>query len=106
MVRTVRYALKACAPLWLAAVVIMAAGGGVLSPIDAHSCAVCWGSSADGSTSHGTTWGILFLMAMPFTIAGSIGGWLLYRYRHPEGRNRAQRTDVPHQFTTREESAN
>jgi hypothetical protein len=25
--------------------------------------------------------GILFLMVMPFTIAGSIGGWLFYKYR-------------------------
>jgi len=27
-------------------------------------------------------WSILFLMAMPFTIVGSIGGWLVYKYRH------------------------
>lgn len=106
MVRIVRCALKACALLSLAAVVILAAGGGLLSPIDAHSCAVCWGSPGDGSSSRGVTWSILFLMAMPFTIAGSIGGWLLYKYRYREGRNRTQRADVPHPFTAREESAN
>ncbi len=106
MVRIVRDTLKASPLLWLAAVVIAAAAGGLLSPMDAHSCAVCWGLPADDSSSRGATWGILFLMAMPFTIVGSIGGWLLYKYRRPERRNRGQRTDVPHPLTIREESAN
>ena len=58
--------------------VVMGAAA-VLIPVVAQACAVCWGSSGD----HSFTWGILFLMAMPFTIVGSIGGWLIYRYRHP-----------------------
>jgi hypothetical protein len=106
MNRPVRDALTSCALLALAAVVILAGGGGLLTPLDAHACAVCWGSSADGSTSHGATWGILFLMAMPFTIAGSVGGWLLYRHRHPERRSPTEKRDVPHPLTTQEESAN
>lgn len=47
----------------------------------AQACAVCLGSSANDPFSRGLTWGILFLAAMPFTIVGSIGGWLLYQYR-------------------------
>jgi len=105
MIRLVGYALKACALLTLAAAVVVAAGSGLLGPPDAHSCAVCWGSSADDFASRGATWGILFLMAMPFTIAGSIGGWLLYKYRHSDRRNRTQPTDIPHPLATREESA-
>ena len=69
-----RYALAAIG----AGVVVAAAA--LLFPIDIQACAVCWGSSGD---SHRTDWALLFLMAMPFTIVGSIGGWLVYRYKHP-----------------------
>lgn len=51
------------------------------APDVVQACAVCLGSSADDPFSRGLTWGILFLAAMPFTIVGSIGGWLLYQYR-------------------------
>jgi hypothetical protein len=46
-----------------------------------HACAVCWGSSPEHPGARGLLWGLLFLMAMPFTVAGTIGGWLLYRHR-------------------------
>ena len=59
-------------------------------PVAAQACAVCWGSSQD----HSFTWGILFLMAMPFTIVGVIGGWLVYRYRHRSGGD-LQKTALP-----------
>jgi hypothetical protein len=68
-----------------ASIVAMGAGvptAGALLPAIAHACAVCWGSSDDESLSRGVYWAMLFLMAMPFTIAGSVGGWLVYRYRH------------------------
>jgi hypothetical protein len=47
-----------------------------LYPTLADACAVC-----AGSEDHGYFWGVLFLMAMPFVIGSSIGGWLLYSYR-------------------------
>ena len=47
-----------------------------LFPTLADACAVC-----AGSEDHGYFWGVLFLMAMPFVIGSSIGGWLLYSYR-------------------------
>ena len=57
------------------------AGVGVLMlalPTVAQACAVCIGSSAEDQ---GYFWGVLFLMAMPFLVTGSIGGWLLYHHR-------------------------
>jgi H+/Cl- antiporter ClcA len=45
----------------------------------AHACAVCVGTG-----DHGYFWGVLFLMAMPFTVGGFIGGWLLYHYRRAQ----------------------
>jgi len=53
----------------------------VLGPVAAQACAVCFGSSPNDPFSRGINWGILFMMIMPFTIAGLIGGWLFYMYR-------------------------
>jgi hypothetical protein len=96
--------LNAILRLW-PAVFIVAAAGGVVSARDAHACAVCWGSGADDLLSRGINWGILFLMAMPFTIAGVIGGWLVYKHRHPETRKTPQPADAPYPLQTREERA-
>jgi hypothetical protein len=43
----------------------------------ATACAVCVGSSP---ADQGYFWGILFLMSMPFTVGGAVGGWLVYAY--------------------------
>jgi len=48
----------------------------------AHACAVCVGSSPEDA---GYFWGVLFLMAMPFTVGGLIGGWLCYHFRRAHG---------------------
>jgi len=57
-------------------------GMSLLLPAAAEACAVCGtGPGVAGDpTARGFYWGILFLMAMPFAVAGSIGAWLLYRY--------------------------
>jgi hypothetical protein len=57
-------------------------GVALLVPGVAEACAVCGtGPGVEGDpTTRGFYWGILFLMAMPFAVAGSIGAWLLYRY--------------------------
>ncbi len=60
---------------------------GLLAPVVAQACAVCGISSANDPFSRGINWGILFMMAMPFTIAGSLGGWLIFRY-WPRGKVR------------------
>ncbi len=57
-------------------------GAALLVPMVAHACAVCGtGPGVAGDpTARGFYWGILFLMAMPFAVTGSIGAWLVYRY--------------------------
>ena len=61
---------------------MVAAAVGALLPVDAHACSVCWDLSSGDLSSRAMNWSILFLMAMPFTIVGSIGGWLVYKYRY------------------------
>lgn len=63
------------------------AGLAWLVPAVARACAVCgMGPGVDGDpTARGFYWGILFLMALPFAVAGSIGGWLVYRYWRAHG---------------------
>ncbi len=58
-----------------------------LLPTAARACAVCGTGPgiAGDPTARGFYWGILFLMALPFTIAGSVGGWLVYRYWRARG---------------------
>jgi hypothetical protein len=47
-------------------------------PTLAQACAVCVGSSPEDA---GYFWGVLFLMSMPFAVAGLIGGWVWYHFR-------------------------
>ena len=77
-----RYGVRNRFLLLVAGVVVVAAVVGALPPVDAHACSVCWDLSSNDLSSRAMNWSILFLMAMPFTIVGSIGGWLVYKYRH------------------------
>ena len=65
-------------------VALMGGIGGLTAalPAVAQACAVCVGSSAEDQ---GYFWGVLFLMAMPFLVTGSVGGWLLYHHRRSRG---------------------
>jgi hypothetical protein len=59
-----------------------------LIPALAEGCAVCWigASSPDhDALARGFYWGLLFLMAMPFAVVGSIAGWLFYTHRRANG---------------------
>jgi len=60
-----------------------------LVPVVARACAVCGsGPGVPGDpTARGFYWGILFLMALPFTVFGALAGWLLYRYRRASGQS-------------------
>jgi hypothetical protein len=78
----VRYGVRKRFLLLAAGVLVVAAAVGALAPVDAHACSVCWDLSSNDLSSRAISWSILFLMAMPFTIVGSIGGWLVYKYRH------------------------
>jgi hypothetical protein len=53
-----------------------------LFPGAAHACAVCLaGVSPDDPLTDAFNWSVLFLMAMPYAVVGSIAGWLFYTYR-------------------------
>jgi hypothetical protein len=45
----------------------------------ARACAVCLGG--DGSIGEAYEWSVLFLMATPYLVMGSIAGYLVYAYR-------------------------
>jgi hypothetical protein len=48
----------------------------------AQGCAMCGtASSPDDPITRAFNWSILFLIAMPYTLCGVVGGWLAYRYR-------------------------
>jgi hypothetical protein len=60
-----------------------------LVPAVAQACAVCGtGPGVPGDpTARGFYWGILFLMALPFTVFGAVAGWLCYRHWRVHGRS-------------------
>jgi hypothetical protein len=51
------------------------------------ACAVCLTGGANDPVQDAFNWSVLFLMAAPYTIVGSIGGWLFYRYRRSAAAN-------------------
>jgi len=53
--------------------------GSSASPPLARACAVCF--AGDGSVAEAYEWSVLFLMAMPYLVMGSIAGYLVYAYR-------------------------
>ena len=50
------------------------------SPSLASACAVCLGGAGDATTD-AFKWSMVFLMAMPYMVAASIAGCLVYTYR-------------------------
>lgn len=53
----------------------------LLFPAAAEACAVCLtGASANDPVADAFNWSVLFLMAAPYTIVGSVGGWLAYTH--------------------------
>ena len=49
---------------------------------------------ADDPIGRAFSWSILFLMAAPYLIFGSVGGWLFFTYRRALGRRRAAVIDL------------
>lgn len=55
---------------------------GILFPIAVEACAVCLtGAGSNDPVADAFNWSVLFLMAMPYAVVGSIAGWLFYNYR-------------------------
>ena len=60
---------------------LAAIAGVMLAHGVAQACAVCGHATTPGDPlGRGFYWGMLFLLATPFTVVGTIGGWLAYRY--------------------------
>ena len=58
-------------------------------PSIVNACSVCL-TGANDPTADAFNWSVLFLMAMPYTVVGSIAGWLFYSYRRSVARQRNQ----------------
>jgi len=61
----------------------------------AQSCAMCGSSFGENDpVSRAFSWSILFLMATPYTIVGTIAAVLFYLHRRAPGRRRASVIDL------------
>lgn len=49
-------------------------------PAIASACAVCVTGAANDPVTVAFNWSVLFLMATPYTVVGSIVGWLVYTH--------------------------
>ena len=52
----------------------------LLFPLVAWPCAVCVSGAADDPLTDAFNWSVLFLMATPYTVVGSVAGWLAYAH--------------------------
>ncbi len=77
----------------------------LLAPLSAAACAVCGLDSSADPMGRGLSDGVIFLMAMPFTIAGAIGAGVVYMHRRILKRQKfeirnANLEHVPHKEMT------
>ena len=66
---------------FLLLLLLLAAAAPVLFHSAAHACAVCLPGSGDDPLTDAFNWSVIFLMAMPYTVLGSVGAFLFYSYR-------------------------
>jgi hypothetical protein len=78
----------------VAAIVFLCISGAASQAL-AQSCAMCAASfGPDDPVQRAFSWSILFMMAAPYTIFGSIAAWLFFSYRRAPGRRRARIIDL------------
>ena len=65
-----------------------------LVPALAGACSVCVTGDND-PTANAFNWSVLFLMATPYTVVGSIAGWLFYKYRRAAAKPRDEAAREP-----------
>ena len=62
-------------------IAVFGAVAALVYPGAAQACAVCLtGIAGDDPLTDAFSWSVLFLMAMPYTVVGSIVGWLVYTH--------------------------
>jgi hypothetical protein len=66
----------------------------ILMPALAGACSVCVTGDND-PTANAFNWSVLFLMATPYTVVGSIAGWLFYKYRRAAAKPTAEAAPQP-----------
>jgi hypothetical protein len=71
-----------------------AAGLWTWMPSIVHACAVCI-TGAEDPSANAFNWSVLFLMAAPYLVVGSIAGYLFYAYRRAARRNARTETAQP-----------
>lgn len=76
--------------LWSSAVATVL----MTNPRAADACAVCVTGAGD-PTADAFNWSVLFLMAMPYLVVGSIGGGLFYTYRRTAAKREQAQTAEP-----------
>ena len=71
---------------------------GLLGPAASHvlaqGCAMCGSALKDDPLGRAIGWSVLFLVAAPYAVVGSLGGYILYTYWRPAGRRRASVIDL------------
>lgn len=87
--------------------VLAVAGLVWLVPGLAEACAVCLAGASGGDRIAGAfNWSILFLMGMPYTIMGSVAGWIFYAHRRAaRKRNAAKGKAQVYRLTWREKES-
>ncbi len=59
----------------------------VVFPAALLACSVCLtGDTPNGSVANAFQWSVLFLIAMPLAVVGSIAGWLVYIHWRADAR--------------------
>lgn len=66
----------------------------ILVPALAGACSVCVTGDND-PTANAFNWSVLFLMATPYTVVGSIAGWLFFKFRRAAAKPREEAAREP-----------
>jgi hypothetical protein len=68
----------------------------LIVPAVTFACSVCLGG-VDGHDplTDAFNWSVLFLMAMPYAVVGSIAGWIFYMYRSAARKRGLPRKKAP-----------
>jgi chromate transport protein ChrA len=66
----------------------------IVNPLTIHACSVCI-TGANDSTADAFNWSVLFLMATPYLVVGSIAGGLFFAYRRAVTKREQAETPEP-----------
>jgi hypothetical protein len=75
-------------------VAVALAAWAVAAPALGQGCAMCGTALTDDALGRAFSWSVLFLIAAPYAVAGTIGGWLFYTYRRAATGRRAAVIDL------------